>query len=90
MFEIAPGHHTPDSLRGRAKPLSLSRALTTPPRPPKIEIREAHTHGFMSSPPTKGAPSTSEDWDFWQDYFTNTKGNFIHLFAKFKVENFRW
>src|SRR5215468_3854356 len=48
-FEIAPGHQTPDSLRGSAKPLSLRRAFTTPPKPPKREIKEAHHHGFISS-----------------------------------------
>src|SRR5689334_17996387 len=46
-FEITPGHHTPDSRRGSAKPLSLSKAFTMPPHAPAIAINEAHTHGFM-------------------------------------------
>src|SRR5215470_10422885 len=55
-FEMVPGHQTPDSLRGRAKPLSLRRAFTTPPKPPKIEIKEAHHQGFILSPsPARGA-----------------------------------
>src|SRR5438034_8947286 len=64
MLEIAPGHHTPDSFRGNPKPLSLSSAFTTPPNPPKREINDAHTHGFIaitSSEPECVAPRKHDE-----------------------------
>src|SRR6185295_8515569 len=51
-FERKPGQTIPLSLRGRMKPLSVSRAFNTPPAAPSAKTTKAHTQGFMANLPT--------------------------------------